>query len=157
MALEKFSDIPIRSNGPPFIDASWFNSIRTLLVAVFGDIAGESTQSIGATDTDQFVTAVAGISSQDFSCVDVEYWVRRNDSSGYYYQRGEGTLFYKNGTWEAHGFDQNLRGDDAKITFDVFQETVGGYEEVTLTYSTESLGGTGDSSYLTTRNKKWVI
>ena len=155
--VTRFSEIPIRSNGLPVIDAGWFNTIRLLLVQIFGDIAGESSQSIGDTDTDQDVTAVADISAEEFSRVDIEYGVRRVDSLSNVFQCGTLTLVYKSTGWEIHGTDGPIIGDDALIEFDIFEQTVGGFKEVTLQYSTTALGGTGHTATIVTRNKKWAI
>ena len=50
-----FGDIPVRENGKDFlVDASWFNTIRSELVAAFGEggyITVQATQTIGAGGT----------------------------------------------------------------------------------------------------------
>jgi len=158
MTTERFSDIPIRSNGED-IDAGWFNTIRLLLVQIFGDIAGESSQSIGDADIDQHVTAVSDISCEEFSRVDIECSIRRVDSLSNVFQTINLTLLYKGATlgWVIHGTDGPITGDDALISFDIFEQTVLTFKEVTLTYSTTALGGTGHAATIVTRHKKWAI
>lgn len=160
MALEKFSDIPIRANGQK-IEASWFNTLRLLLVQIFGDISGEEQQSIGDADTNQPITALSDISSQEFSKVDIEYMVRRKDDTYDLLQASKFiTLHYKETSdlWSMHGDQENIQGDDAKIEFDLFQQDVAGDKQATLRYSTTALGGGGiHEGDIKVRSKKWII
>lgn len=161
MALVKFSDIPIRANGQK-IEASWFNSIRLLLVQIFGDIAGEERQSIGNTDTSQDITGLTDISSLEFSQVDFEYQVRRKDDVNDVFQSSQNpVLHFKTSSqvWVLTGHDENIRGDDAKINFELFQQDLGGGDiRATVRYSTTDLGGGGvHTGDLNVRSKKWTI
>lgn len=159
MALEKFSDIPIRANGQK-IEASWFNTLRLLLVQIFGDIAGEESQSIGDADTNQDIAALADISSQEFSRVDIEYMARRKDDTYDLFQSGTITLHYKETTdnWFMYGDEENLLGDDCKIIFTLFVQDVAGDKQATLRYSTTALGGGGThEGDIKVRSKKWII
>ena len=155
--VDTFSDIPVRVNGPPEIDAGWFNTIRTLLVQILGDASGEATQSIGNTDTNQDVTSTALISDADFSRVDIEYSIRRISSTVEYFQTGNIAVLRKTTGWAIHGDEQNIFGDDALASFSVYNSTSGAYNLFTLRYSTTDIGGSGHVGSITTRMKKWVI
>lgn len=159
MALFKFSDLPIRYNSQK-IEASWFNSIRTLLTQIFGDIQGESSQPIGQTDTNQNVFNLENIDKADFSQVDVQYVVRRqtDDSSKEVFQAGAFSLQYKRqaGVWRLAGDQENIRGDDAKIEFSLLEDTGSGSNIVTLRYSTTALNGINHDGNLKVRAVKWI-
>lgn len=159
MAFEKFSDIPIRANGQK-IDASWFNSIRLLLIQIFGDIAGEKQTIIGNTDTNQDILGLENISSNEFSRVDVDYMVRRKDDGNDLFQTGTFYLHYKtsSNTWALLGADENLVGDDAQIEFSLFTQDVSGDLQTTARYSTTDIGGGGvHTADLKVRSIKWII
>lgn len=149
-----FSDIPIRSNGPPNINASWFNTIRTYLIDTFGDIAGEESQSIGQGETDQDVGALAEIDGSGFTKIDVEYLARRvttGDGSVAMMQSGFFTMHKLSGTWALHGHEQNIFGD-AEVTFSLFQSG----DNLTLRYTTSTITGSSHTGTLAVRSTKWV-
>lgn len=161
MAIEVFSDIPVRSNGQ-LIEASWFNTIRTLLVQILGDSSGEVSQDIGQTDTNQDLTELFEIDKADFSRVDFEYMVRRamGTSGDDFFQSGTGVLHYKARTdeWTLNGINDDIKGDDALITFGIREDTGGGGNKATVTYSTTTISGTGAyTGTIKIRSKKWII
>ena len=159
MALLKFSDLPIRFNGQK-IEASWFNSLRTLLTQIFGDIQGESSQPIGQTDTNQNVLNMENIDKLEFSQVDVEYMVRRNtdDTNAEVMQSGFFSIQYlrQAGTWRLAGDQENIKGEDGKIEFSLLEDTGGGSNLVTLRYSTTAINGASHVGDLKVRGVKWI-
>ena len=159
MALLKFSDLPIRLNGDK-IEASWFNSMRTLLVQIFGEIQGESSLPIGQNDSNQTIPEMAGIDKLDFSQVDVEYIVRRrtDDLSSEVFQSGKFAIQYMIGSnnWRISGDQENIKGEDAKIEFSLLQDTGSGSNLVTLRYSTTAISGASHVGDLKIRGKKWI-
>jgi len=157
MALTKFSDLPIRSNGSK-IEASWFNSIRTLLTQIFGDIQGESSQPIGQTDTNQTVTEIANVDKLEFSMIDVEYMVRRNTDTVEVMQSGKFSIQYLRvaNSWRIVGDQQDINGDDGQIEFSLLEDTGGGSNLVTLRYSTTTISGATHVGDLKVRAKKWI-
>lgn len=146
-----FSDIPIRSN-QGVIDASWFNTIRLFLIQLLGDVQGEEAQSIGDTDTNQYADGLSELDGSEFTKIDIEYKVDRESTALHAIQSGFFTMHKKDGTWEMHGDEQNIFGDDAKISFSLFQAST----LITLRYSTTTIGGSGHVGALTMRAKKWV-
>lgn len=153
---DTFSDIPIRSNSDD-IDASWFNTIRTLLIQILGDAVGEAIQSIGNTDTDQDITELSLITDADYSKVDVDYMVRRTSTTADLFQSGRFSLHRKADGWTIHGHDQNIFGDDALITFSVYNTVVLTKNLVTVRYSTTDCGGASHVGELKVRAIKWAI
>jgi len=157
MALTKFSDLPVRSNGSK-IEASWFNSMRTLLVQIFGDIQGESSLSVGQTDTNQTVTEIANVDKLDFSMIDVEYMLRRRTDTTEVMQSGRFSIQYliSANSWRIKGDQENINGDDGQIEFSLLEDTGGGSNLVTLRYSTTTISGASHTGDLKVRAKKWI-
>lgn len=159
MALINFSDLPIRLNGQK-IEASWFNSMRTLLIQIFGEAQGETTQPIGQNDTNQNVINIENIDKSDFSQVDVSYIARRStdDPSEERMQAGSFSIQYwrQAGVWRLGGDQENLRGNDGKIEFSLLEDTGSGSNIVTLRYSTTSINGGNHLGDLKVRAVKWI-
>ena len=155
MSLTKFSDIPLRANGTK-IDASWFNTLRLLLIQIFGDATGELAQSIGQTDSNQAITDLSNIDADEFSRIDVEYSVRRQTDSTEVFQSGNFTLQWLalSQVWRIVGHDANILGDDAQIEFSLFVEST---KVITVRESTTALAGSGHVGTITTKAKRWVI
>lgn len=155
MSLTKFSDIPLRVNGQK-IEYAWFNTIRLLLVQILGDATGESTQTIGQTDSGQLVTDLSNIDGAEFSRVDVEYSVRRQTDSVEVFQSGRFSLQYfeTTDTWRMVGHDSNIMGDDAQIEFGLFVVSAG---VVSVTETTTAIAGSSHVGKLTTKAVRWAI
>lgn len=134
-----FSDLPVRENGKK-IYASWFNDIRTALVAAFG---------VGGIPEAQFTIADNQSSYQDITgllldqnvarVVDVEYTIyRTNGSSTERRERGVLHCTYKAiaAVWDYNR--ETLSGDDALNVADSLICNSSGQ----IQYKSDSVGGT---------------
>lgn len=150
-----FASIPIRVNGQR-IEASWFNTIRTQLINLLGDIQGQTAQNIDNAVTSQDVSTLS-FSSQDFSSIDVEYTIRRKTDSGEKFVRGEFSLQYLKNTDSWRLEEGEFRGDDAGVTFDLLEDTVGGFRTVQVRYTSDSLAGANYEGFIITTTKGWGV
>ncbi len=150
-----FGDIPIRNNGDT-ITAAWFNTIRSKLLAAFGDVEGQVVQAISNTVTNQDITTLQ-FDKNDFSQIDVEYILRRKTDSTEVFVRGGFTIEYMISTNAWRIKEGEFRGDDVGVTFNLLDDTGGGSNVTQVRYTSDTLAGANYSGNILTTYKSWGV
>jgi hypothetical protein len=111
--MSVFSSIPVRSNADTgLVDASWWNAIRTALIAYAGTATVDETQSTISGTQSSYQSIGLTLDHSVTRAQQIEYTIYRDD--GTVSRREMGTLhaMYKarEGTWY---YERESHGDDA--------------------------------------------
>lgn len=147
---QTFTAIPDRSNGPPYIDANWFNLLKnagiSLEALVGSGYVGATTFTIANNVSAQNVTGLS-FDGTLYRSVFIDYQVYRNTTSTGATERVQtGTLILNFKTVAAAwSITETNKLDDAGVTFDV---SVSGTTAQVI-YTSDNQTGTAATSKMT--------
>lgn len=152
--MSPFEDIPVRSNSDLTADASWWNTIRTFLVARFPNSQG-SDAGISLTNNQSTLADLTGLllDSDTYTDHRIRYRIQRSTSLATYKEVGTILAWWDGSAWNyKRSVDYgNALGDGAGSEAGDYQ--VGGSDSIQINSSTgqaeylsHNMSGTGHSA-----------